>query len=96
MYPAQVELIFGNSGSNGTDNTVILKLDEEWMANGKYKFLQNIKDLSDEAKDALVNDYKVLDTTTGKPSFDVRTTYYYKDEEGIFRPYIYSTEENVH
>lgn len=94
VYPAQVELIFGNSGSNGTDNTVILKLDEEWMANGKYKFLQNIKDLSDEAKDALVNDYKVLDTTAGKPSFDVRTTYYYKDEEGIFRPYIYSTEED--
>lgn len=94
VYPAQVELVFGNSGSNGTDNTVILKLDEEWMANGKYKFLQNIKDLSDEAKDALVNDYKVLDTTTGKPSFDVRTTYYYKDEDGIFRPYIYSTEED--
>lgn len=90
-YSAEKTLEFANSGSNGTNNTLILKLDKEYVANGRYKAYASYDQLVKEASAAAKEDFQAV----GKDiPYDKTVTYYYLDDQGVYRPYLYSSDAN--
>lgn len=90
-YTAEITLEFANSGSNGTNNTLILKLDKEYVAEGKYKAYASYDQLVKEASEAAKSDFEAVGKNI---PYDKTVTYYYLDSQGIYRPYLYSTDVN--